>query len=92
MTAPDATFPDALAAASDRLAALAALGAARTVAVHGRDGRRPRSGILWADGLVVTAEEALERDDDLLVTLPEGRRVPATLAGRDPGQTWRCCG
>jgi S1-C subfamily serine protease len=75
---------DPLAALSDRLAALAAEGAARTVAVHGRDGRS-RSGLLWAEGLVVTAEEALERDDELSLTLPDGRRVPAALAGRDPG-------
>ena len=76
--------PSPLAAFSDQLAALASLGAARTVAVHGRDGRA-RSGLLWAEGLVVTAEEALERDDELALTLPDGRQVPATLAGRDPG-------
>ncbi len=75
---------DSLAAFSEQLAALAALGATRTVAVHGRDGRA-RSGLLWADGLVVTAEEALERDDEITVTLPNGERVAATLAGRDPG-------
>lgn len=73
-----------MAAHSDALAALAAEGAARAAAVHGRDGRG-RSAILWAEGLVVTAEEALERDDDLALTLPDGRRVAATLAGRDPG-------
>lgn len=76
--------PDPFAALSDRLAALTARAAARTVAVHGRDGRA-RSGLLWSEGLVVTAEEALERDDELALTLPDGRRVPATLAGRDPG-------
>ena len=78
------TTPDPLAAVSDRLAAIAAAGAARTVAVHGRDGRA-RSGLIWADGLVVTAEEALERDDELAATLPDERRVAAALAGRDPG-------
>ncbi len=76
--------PDPLSLVSDRLAALAAEGLARTVGVHGRDGRA-RSGILWAEGLVVTAEEALERDDELLLTLPDGGRVAAALAGRDPG-------
>ena len=80
----DAFSPDPLAAFSDRLAALAAEAAARVVAVHGRDGRA-RSGLLWAEGLVVTAEEALERDDELAVTLPDGRVVAAALAGRDPG-------
>jgi S1-C subfamily serine protease len=80
----EAFSPDPLAAFSDRLAALTAEAAARVVAVHGRDGRA-RSGLLWAEGLVVTAEEALERDDELSLTLPDGRIVPAVLAGRDPG-------
>lgn len=79
---PDAADP--LAAFSERLALLAEAGAARTVAVHGRDGRA-RSGILWAEDLVVTAEEALERDDRIVLVLPDGRRVGAELAGRDPG-------
>lgn len=79
---PDA--PDPLADLSDRLALLAEAGAARTVAVHGRDGRA-RSGILWAEDLVVTAEEALERDDRIVLVLPDGSRVGAELAGRDPG-------
>lgn len=80
----DALSTDPLAAFSDRLAALAAEAAARVVAVHGRDGRA-RSGLLWAEGLVVTAEEALEHDDELSLTLPGGRTAPAVLAGRDPG-------
>ncbi len=73
-----------LGALSDQLAALAAAGAARAVSVQGREGRG-FSGILWQDGLVVTAAEPLERDDDISVTLPDGRRVPAVLAGRDVG-------
>lgn len=78
----DRTAP--LAALSEGLAALAAIGAARTVAVHGRDGRC-RSGLVWGTDLIVTAEEALERDDQLQVTLPDGAVVSAALAGRDPG-------
>jgi S1-C subfamily serine protease len=81
---PSPGLPSGLSTFSDRLASLGALGAARTVAVHGRDGRA-RSGLLWAEGLVVTAEEALERDDELALTLPDGREVAAGLAGRDPG-------
>jgi len=75
---------DPLAALSGHLADLAAAAAARTVTVHGRDGRSV-SGILWAEGLIITAEEPLERDDELGVTLPDGARVTASLAGRDPG-------
>jgi S1-C subfamily serine protease len=78
------TRPDPLAALSDSLAKLAERGAARTVGVRGRSGRG-RTGILWAEDLIVTAEEALERDDQLSVTLPDGETVAATLAGRDAG-------
>lgn len=70
-----------LAAFSDQLAALVEQAAPSIVAVHG-GGRA--SGIHWRPGVIVTAEEALERDDDITVTLPDGRSVAATLAGRDP--------
>jgi S1-C subfamily serine protease len=67
---------------SDRLAALVDGAARSIVAVHG--GRRwTTSGIHWRAGVVVTAEEALE-GDDVAVSLPDGRRVTASLAGRDP--------
>src|SRR5260370_40172502 len=47
---------------------------------------RPRwssSGIHWRPGVIVTAEELLERDDELTVALLGGRKVAASLAGRD---------
>jgi S1-C subfamily serine protease len=48
--------------------------------------RLPASGIVWSpDGVVVTASHVVERDDDIRVGLPDGRAVPARLAGRDPG-------
>jgi S1-C subfamily serine protease len=68
---------------SNQLAALVASAAQSVVAVHG-GGRRPSSGIIWQSGLVVTAEETIARDADLAVTLPDGNRVQAALAGRDP--------
>ena len=74
---------DALALYSDRLAALVETAARSVVAVHG-GGRRSTSAIHWRPGILVTAEEALERDDDIAVTLPDGRRIAASLAGRDP--------
>lgn len=76
--------PGPLAALSDALAGLVAQAAPRVVAVHGRDGRAS-SGFLWQDNLVVTAAETLEREEDIALTLPDGREVAATLAGRDPG-------
>jgi S1-C subfamily serine protease len=53
------------------------------VAVHARD-RLGASGVLWRDGVVVAASDAVERDEDLAVTLPDGQRLTAALAGRDP--------
>ena len=53
------------------------------VAVRG--GRASASGIHWRSGVIVTAEEILEQDEDITLTLPDGRTVAATLAGRDPG-------
>jgi len=49
---------------------------------------RPRigsSGVLWRDGVVVTAEHAVRRDEEVPVILPDGSGRAAALAGRDPG-------
>src|SRR5579859_1245189 len=45
------------------------------------------SGILWptGPGIVVTADHVVERDEDITVRLADGRKVAATIAGRDPG-------
>jgi S1-C subfamily serine protease len=82
-SSPIETAGDLLVALSDDLAAAVEHAAATTVTVHGRR-RLPGSGILWdEDGLVVTASHTVEREDDLTVTLPDGRTVAATFAGRD---------
>src|ERR1051326_2832504 len=73
-----------LAALSDDLAGAVERAAPFVVAVNGR-GRIPSSGVIWRPGVVVTAEHSLKRDDDLSVVLPDGRKVAAMLAGRDPG-------
>jgi len=54
------------------------------VAVHGR-GRIPSSGVHWRPGIVVTADHALEREDEITLTFSDGRTGSAVLAGRDPG-------
>lgn len=72
-----------LVAFSDHAAQLVERTAAGVVAVHG-GGRRSSSGIHWRAGIIVTAEEVLERDEGIQITLAGGRVVDATLAGRDP--------
>jgi S1-C subfamily serine protease len=56
--------------------------AASIVAIH-TEARGSSSGVVWRKGTLVTAEHALRRDEEIQVTLPDGRIVPATLAGRD---------
>jgi S1-C subfamily serine protease len=43
------------------------------------------SGFLWKPGVIVTSEHAVRRDEEIAVILPDGKRVVAELAGRDPG-------
>jgi S1-C subfamily serine protease len=58
---------------------------AATVTVNARK-RMPATGIIWsADGLIVTANHVVERDDEITVGLADGRTVEAKLIGRDPG-------
>jgi len=72
-----------LLAFSDDVAELVERAASSIVAVHG-GGRWPSSGIHWRSGVIVTAEEVLERDENIKLTLPGGRVADASLAGRDP--------
>jgi S1-C subfamily serine protease len=54
------------------------------VAIEARH-RIGSSGFLWKPGIIVTADHAIRRDEDIPVILPDGSRVTAELAGRDPG-------
>lgn len=71
-----------LIALSNGLAQATEHAAASTVAVH-TEARGSSSGVIWRTGIVVTAEHSLRRDEDIQITLPDGRAVAATLAGRD---------
>ncbi len=43
------------------------------------------SGVVWsADGLIVTADHVLEREEDITVGLADGSEASASLVGRDP--------
>jgi S1-C subfamily serine protease len=72
-----------LIAYSDHAARLVDAVAGAIVSVEAGGRARP-SGIHWRPGVIVTAEEVLEGDEDIKVTLAGGRQVPASLAGRDP--------
>jgi S1-C subfamily serine protease len=76
--------PDVLVSLSNRLADLTEAASRHVVRVEGRR-RAPSSGVAWsADGIVVTAHHALERDEEVTVGLPTGETVAAEVAGRDP--------
>jgi S1-C subfamily serine protease len=54
------------------------------VAVNARP-RFASSGVLWRPGVIVTAEHAIRRREEIGITLSDGRSTSATLAGRDAG-------
>ncbi len=68
---------------SNALAQVTERAAAFAVAVH-TEARGSSSGVIWRPGVVVTAEHALYRDEEIHLTLADGRVVTATLVGRDP--------
>jgi S1-C subfamily serine protease len=53
------------------------------VAIRARR-RIPSSGIIWRDGLIVSASHTVRRDGRVPVTLPTGDSVEATVVARDP--------
>jgi serine protease Do len=70
---------------SNDLAGAVEAAGASTVTVNARR-RMPATGIVWSDeGLIVTANHVVERDDEITIGLPDGRTVDAKLTGRDPG-------
>ena len=69
---------------SDAMAEAVEKAARSTVLVDGRR-RIPSSGILYASGLVLTADHAVEKDEDITIGLPDGGEGKAVVAGRDPG-------
>lgn len=69
---------------SDAIAGVVDARGASVVRVEGRS-RMPASGFVWsADGVIVTANHILERDDNIAVGLADGSTAEAELVGRDP--------
>ena len=73
-----------LAALSQELAGAVERAGRAVTAVHARP-RFSSSGVFWRPGVIVTAEHTIRREEEITVTLPDGRNGPATLAGTDPG-------
>lgn len=73
-----------LVALSDAMADAVSKASAFTVLVNARR-RLPASGIAYAPDLVLTADHVVEWEEGILVMLPNGSEVHASLAGRDPG-------
>lgn len=69
---------------SNELAGAVSSGGAGTVLVDARK-RFPASGIAYASDLVLTADHVVTRDDNLSIGTPDGKTIPATVGGRDPG-------
>jgi S1-C subfamily serine protease len=67
---------------SDQMADVVATAASSVVQVQGR--RRPASGLVYADAVVLTTARALGREDGLRVRRPDGQTLDAELAGWDP--------
>ena len=68
---------------SNALTSAVEKGGASTVLVDARK-RYPASGIAYAEDLTLTADHVVTRED-IKVTLPDGKSLAATVAGRDAG-------
>jgi hypothetical protein len=73
-----------LVALSDSTAMLVEGAASSIVSVHGGS-RWHSSGIHWRSGIIVTAEEVLERDENIKITLAGGHTI-RRVAGRARSQ------
>ncbi|MDQ8730051.1 S1C family serine protease [Bradyrhizobium sp. LHD-71] len=79
MSQPYPTFD--LKAFSDAIVQLAAGAAPGVVSVHSHQSHA--SGFVWRSGLIVTADETLADEGEVIVTFAGGKTAPAAIAGRD---------
>lgn len=80
----EANAPDSLLAFSQSLAKAVERVSKAVVAIDARP-RVATSGIVWRDGVIVSTNHTVQRDEEITVQLGDGRRLPANLVGRDPG-------
>src|SRR6476661_638196 len=79
----DKSSSNALAELSSKLSDAVEAAASYTVAIHARR-RIPSSGVVWRDGIIVSASHTVRRDGAVRVSLPDGTDAEATVIGRDP--------
>lgn len=73
-----------LASLSNDLAAAVEQAAQSVVTVYGRQ-RMPATGIVWTDdGLIVSANHVVEREEDIHIDTPDGQHLSTSVVGRDP--------
>ena len=84
MEANSAELKDSIAALSARMAEAVEGVSPAVVALDARP-RVRTSGVIWRPGVVVSTNHTVRRDEEITVTLHDGREVKATLAGRDAG-------
>jgi S1-C subfamily serine protease len=82
MSASISETTSTLVALSNNFAATVERSGAFVVTINARQ-RLSSSGVHWQQGVIVTADHTIRRDSEITVTLPDGRTVPAILAGRD---------
>ena len=75
---------DALTRLSDALAARTTAAAGLVTSIHTHRSRS-LSGTLWGPGVVVASEQVFPKAEAVEIALADGRRIPATIAGRDRG-------
>jgi S1-C subfamily serine protease len=82
MSASASGAVSALSELSSQLAAAVQTAGNSVVAIHARR-RIPSSGIIWRDGVVVSASHTVRSEGEISITLPGGDSAKATIAGRD---------
>ena len=71
---------------SEALAESVKQAGASVVRVEGRR-RLPGTGIIWsAEGVIITANHVVKRDESIIVGMADGSTTNATVAGRDPSR------
>ena len=82
MSASASGAASALSELSSQLASAVETAAGSIVAIHARR-RIPSSGIIWRDGVIVSASHTVRSEGEITISLPNGESATATIAGRD---------